>query len=91
MSEKVRIKGSPRTEQIIKMLFSNPIVRVSNLRRKLKVTYPTAQSDVNRLVKSEILFPLPNHRPKTYYAPEIMEIAYQETDDLNEPVEAPSG
>ncbi len=70
--------GSPRTEQIIDGLFSSPVVRVSHLRRTLKVTYPTAQSDVDRLVNAQILKPVPEMHPKCYYSPEIFDIAYAE-------------
>lgn len=82
MLERARVDGSPRTEQIIHMLFSNPIVRVSSLKRKLKVTYPTAQSDVDRLVKAKIIRPLADVRPKAYYSAEIMKIAYEEQGQL---------
>jgi Fic family protein len=77
MLKRVR-PGSPRTEQIIHDLFSNPVVRVSDLRKKLEISYPTAQTDVDRLVQSEILKPLGDTRPKAYYSPEIFDIAYAE-------------
>jgi len=74
--------GSVRTEQIIDGLFKTPVVRVSNLKRQLKVTYPTAQADIDRLVKAEILQLLIEDRPKAYFAPEIFHIAYAEIDAL---------
>lgn len=80
MLQRTHQGGSPRTERIISSLFSNPMVRVSDLRKKLDVSYPTAQSDVNRLVKAKILAPLEDLRPKCYYAPEIFAIAYAEQD-----------
>jgi|ERR1700722_8533586 len=70
--------GSIRAERIINTLFSNPIVRVSYLRRQLGVSYPTAQSDVDRLEELAILKPIPDLHPKCYYAPEIYAIAYAE-------------
>jgi len=76
MLKRVR-PGSPRSEQIIDGLFSNPIVRISHLRRTLNVSYPTAQCDVDRLVKVSILETL-NVRPKCYYSSEIFRIAYAE-------------
>jgi cell filamentation protein, protein adenylyltransferase len=88
MLDRARSDGSPRTEQIVHLLFSNPIIRVSQLTRRLKKSYPTTQSDVDRLVKAKILYPLPDIRPKTYYCPEIMAIAYQ--DEFKEPAENPS-
>jgi Fic family protein len=78
MLERVRCDGSPRTEHIVEMLFSNPIVRVSHLTRTLKKSYPTTQSDVDKLVKAKILYPMEDFRPKSYFSPEIMAIAYQE-------------
>jgi Fic family protein len=84
MVERIRVDGSARTEQIVQMLFSNPIVRVSSLKRKLRVTYPTAQSDVDRLVKAQILQPLENIRPKAYFSNEIMSTAYGEDDHIKE-------
>jgi Fic family protein len=72
--------GSIRMEKIISGLFSNPGVQVSNLRQKLGVSWPTAQADIDRLVKLGILRIIPNMWPKSYYAPEIYEIAYAEQD-----------
>jgi len=79
MLEKVRPNGSPRTEQIVEKLFSNPLVRVSELKVRLNISYPTAQNDVDRLVKADILRPLPDIRPKTFFSSEIMRIAYEES------------
>lgn len=70
--------GSIRAERIISGLFSSPFVRISYLRKKLGVSYPTAQADIDRLVKLNILAPLPELRPKCFYAPEIYHIAYAE-------------
>lgn len=48
-------------------------------RRCAGVTYPTARSDVDSLVKLSVLekLDLPK-RPAVYYAPEIFRIAYGE-------------
>jgi Fic family protein len=78
MLKRGRANGSPRTEQIIHMLFSNPIIRVSQVAKKLNKSYPTVQSDIDRLVKAKVLYLLPEVRPKAYGAPEIMAIAYHE-------------
>ena len=80
MLRRVRVNGSPRTEQIVHGLFTNPVVRVSHLKRNLRVTYPTAQSDVDKLVGAQVLAPLQDLRPRAYFAPEIFSIAY--SDDL---------
>jgi Fic family protein len=70
--------GSIRAERIINGLFSTPFVRVSILHKKLGVSYPTAQSDIDRLEKLKILTHLPDLHPKCYYSPEIYAIAYAE-------------
>jgi Fic family protein len=70
--------GSIRAERIINGLFSTPFVRVSNLRKKLGVSYPTAQSDVDELERLKILKLLPELHPKCYFSPEIYAIAYAE-------------
>jgi hypothetical protein len=44
------------------------------------VTYPTAKSDVERLVQAGVLTELPNASPKTYYAPEVFAVAYDDLD-----------
>jgi Fic family protein len=79
MLKRVRPATSPRVEQIIHELFSIPIVRVADLHKKLNVTYPTAQADIDILVKAKILTPLSTIRPKSFYSPEIIDIAYQDT------------
>lgn len=67
---------SARSHQQIDMLFRTPLVRISNLSKEFGVHYQTAQSDVQRLVNVGILSELSGHRPKTYFAREIMDIAY---------------
>jgi cell filamentation protein, protein adenylyltransferase len=78
MHAKISDTGSTRTSRIIDRLFSNPLVRVSGLKRDFSISYPTAQSDVDRLVNVGILKPLPDVRPKAYYSPQIFSIAYKE-------------
>jgi Fic family protein len=78
MHQKIRASGSARTGTIIEGLFSTPVVRVSRLRKTLNVSYPTAQSDIDRLVTAGILQPLGEIRPKSYYSPEIFTIAYSD-------------
>lgn len=84
MSDKLGTHGSARTAQIIELLFSNPIVRVSHLRKLFDISYPTAQSDIDKLIKYEILRPLPDVRPKAFYSPAVMAAAYEDIDPLNE-------
>lgn len=70
-------RGSSRLLQIVDQLFHGPFVVVAELPEKLKVTYPTAKSDVEKLVDIGILAEYPEKYPKTYYAPEIFNIAYE--------------
>lgn len=72
----VQLNASARLHPIIENLFAEPIVTVANLRRTLDVTYPTAKGDVERLVNAGILNELKGFYPKTYYASEIMSVAY---------------
>jgi Fic family protein len=80
MLREVRRNCSTRSEAIVEQLFSRPMVRVASLSKDLKVTYPTAQADILRLVKAGVLEPIENMRPKTYYAPKICAIAYADTE-----------
>ena len=78
------IKGSSRLLQIIEMLFDYPFIAIVDFAQKLGVHYQTAQSDLERLTAAGILRELPNHRPKTYFAPEIFDVSYE---DLGGPEE----
>jgi Fic family protein len=73
-----KVGGSVRLHQIIEDIFRSPFLRVADLAKRLNVTYPTADSDVQRLVQAGIVRELPNIRPKTYYAPEVFGVAYEE-------------
>ncbi len=73
--------GSLRLRRIVENVFNSPFVRVSSLTKELEVSYPTAKSDVERLVQAGVLRQLPDVAPKTFYAPEVFQIAYGELDD----------
>ncbi len=73
--------GSVRLNQIVEAIFHSPFIRVADLPGRLGVTYPTAKADVERLVESEILQELPDTYPKTYYAPEVFVVSYDEIED----------
>lgn len=75
------VGGSVRLSQIIERVFYSPFVRVADLGRELGVTYPTAKSDVERLVAANVLRELENLTPKTYYAPEVFDVAYEDAED----------
>ena len=67
-----------RAHRIVEMLFSNPIVRVSDIARKLGVTYPTAKTDIDRLAALNILRELPGVYPRAFVSKEIFDAAYGE-------------
>jgi Fic family protein len=73
-----KVGGSVRLNQIVEGIFESPFVRIADLPQRLGITYPTAKADVERLVEAEILSELPNVAPKTYYAPEVFNVAYDE-------------
>lgn len=74
----LKVGGSVRLSQIVEMIFHSPFVRIAELSRILKVTYPTAKADVLRLADAKILKELPNISPMTYYAPEVFRVAYKD-------------
>ena len=67
---------SSRTYRIIDELFRSPVVTVASTSKHFAITYHTARSDLEKLVKAKVLEELPNHHPRTFYAPRIMDIAY---------------
>lgn len=74
------VGGSVRLTQIVEGIFYSPFVRIADLPRRLGVTYPTAKADVDRLVQAGILKELESTSPKTFYAPEVFNVAYEEID-----------
>lgn len=48
------VGGNIRLNQIIEDVFHSPFIRVSDLHKRLHVTYPTAKADVERLVQAGI-------------------------------------
>jgi hypothetical protein len=54
---------------------------VAELSRRLTVTYPTARSDIQRLMDAKILEELPGITPKTFFSPEVFRVAYDDLDD----------
>jgi Fic family protein len=67
---------STRAHAIIEDLFTTPVVRVPALAKKCSVSYPTAKADVTSLVEKGVLQEIPGTRPKAYFSPAILEIAY---------------
>ncbi|HJT33805.1 MAG TPA: Fic family protein [Pirellulales bacterium] len=71
---------SSRTHPIIEGLFTAPVVTVSSVAQRFGIAYQTARADLERLEKAGILKELPNVHPRSFYAPEIMQVAYGETE-----------
>lgn len=69
-----------RMHALVEGLFSNPILRVSEAARRLNVTYPTAKSDIAKLVDLGILVALERVYPKAFYSRAIFDAAYHEDD-----------
>lgn len=70
--------GPGRLRSIVDDLFSSPVLTIPEAERKYGVTYPTAQSDVERLVKLGIMRQLEDIKPRTFFCPAIFKIAYRD-------------
>lgn len=71
--------GSARLQQIVEGLLEQPAVTIPQLAKRYDVTYPTAQADIERLIKLGILKPLDHQgRPKLFFAEQIIQIAHGE-------------
>jgi len=70
--------GSVRLAAIIDDLFKQPIITIPAVARKYGVTYPTAKSDVDRLINAGILRELPVSvaNKKTFVADKIFNIVH---------------
>ena len=77
-------KGSSRLLQIVEMVFNHPFISIVDFAQKLGVHYQTAQSDLERLTATGILRELPRHRPKTYFAPEVFNVGYEDLGSAEE-------
>lgn len=69
--------GSVRLSQTVDHLFVEPIVTIADLAKMLNVTYPTAKADIEKLATSGVLAEMSDLYPKTYYAAEIFDVAYE--------------
>lgn len=69
--------GSIRLNRLIDHLFESPALTVPQLATMCSTTYPTARTDIERLVSIGILVESDMvERPKIYFAPEIVDIAF---------------
>lgn len=78
MKKLMEVGGAVRLNQIVEDIFHTPFVRISDLPKRLGISYPTAKTDVERLEDAGILRELPDMSPKTYYSPDVFNAAYDE-------------
>jgi Fic family protein len=71
-------RTSGRMHQLIEGLFTNPMILITEAARRLDVTYPTAKSDIVKLVELGILVELRESSPKAYFSRAIFDAAYHE-------------
>ena len=70
--------AGPRAHSIVEGLFTSPVLTAPGTARYCRVSYPTAKSDILKLVGLEILVEIPDSRPRLYYCDAILRIAYRE-------------
>lgn len=74
--------AGPRAHPIVESLFTVPVLTIPGVAKHYDTTYPTAKSDIEKLVKLQILKELPNERPKIFYCPKILSVAYREQESV---------
>jgi Fic family protein len=72
------IDGSTRLHAIVEGIFDSPFVQVTDLARRMNIHYQTAQADLEKLKQAKVLVELTDFRPKTFYAPAVFRVAYEE-------------
>jgi Fic family protein len=77
------IRGINRLYSIIENLFITPIVQITLIANQFEVSFPTAKSDIEKLVSVGILEEMQGTAQKTYFSSEILEITYE---DLGYPI-----
>src|SRR5690606_32529350 len=74
--------GSHRLNRIAEDLFVTPVVQIPSIADKFSVTYHTARSDVERLIKAGVLAELPGQGIRTFISSEIFEVIFEPIDSL---------
>lgn len=70
-----RAAKKPRLHMIIDSLFTKTWTTAPEIQRLCGTAFPTAQSDLNILVKAGILREIPGRRPKLYYSPDLLSLS----------------
>ena len=69
--------GNVRLNRVVDRLFESPAITIAQVTEICATQYNTARSDIDRLVKANILVESDlSPRPKIYFAPDILDIAY---------------
>lgn len=68
--------GNARLHGIVERLFVSPVVTIPAVAIAAEVTYPTAKSDITRLVDLGILKEGTGMTPKYFFSPQIYDIAF---------------
>jgi len=71
--------ATPRSHKIIDLLFTSQMLTIPSLKKEFGISYATARSDIKRLEDSGILREIQEVRPRSFYCPELMKIAYGST------------
>ena len=75
-----RIKGgSVRLARLVDNLFESPVITVNQYKHRFEVTYPTARSDLKRLIAMGIVWELESTQQITYYCQPIFRVTFDET------------
>jgi Fic family protein len=72
-----------RSHKIVESLFEIPIVNIPALSKRFRVSYKTAQRELEKLVAAGVLCEIKGVHPRRFYAEEVIEIAYGEMEYLN--------
>lgn len=71
--------ASARLADIVEGLFATPVLTAPELTRRFDVTYPTAKSDIKRLIELGILKKSSSrHRPQPFFSGPIIKTAFEE-------------
>ena len=72
---------SSRTHALIEGLFQTPVVTITTVSKQFNIAYHTAQADIERLASVGILHEVAGQYPRTFFAREILHIAYDREDE----------
>ena len=71
---------SPRTHALIESLFRTPAMTIPSVSRQFGIAYHTAQADIERLASVGIVHETPGEYPRTFFAREVLSVAFGTAD-----------